>query len=93
MVKVLTPPAKFITNSCRKNAFNYDKGVLAEILQPIMGKGLMPPDISADISVAISCKNAFNYDKGVLAEILEPIMRKGIPADLDTFSAPPPAAP
>jgi cytochrome P450 family 97 subfamily B polypeptide 3 len=29
----------------RENAFNYDKGVLAEILEPIMGKGLIPADI------------------------------------------------
>ena len=27
------------------NAFNYDKGVLAEILEPIMGKGLIPADL------------------------------------------------
>ncbi len=25
--------------------FNYDKGVLAEILEPIMGKGLIPADL------------------------------------------------
>lgn len=25
--------------------FNYDKGVLAEILEPIMGKGLIPADV------------------------------------------------
>ena len=31
---------------CRQeNAFNYDKGVLAEILEPIMGKGLIPADL------------------------------------------------
>ena len=24
---------------------NYDKGVLAEILEPIMGKGLIPADL------------------------------------------------
>jgi cytochrome P450 len=29
----------------RENAYNYDKGVLAEILEPIMGKGLIPADI------------------------------------------------
>ncbi|XP_039146545.1 cytochrome P450 97B2, chloroplastic [Dioscorea cayenensis subsp. rotundata] len=29
----------------RENAFSYDKGVLAEILEPIMGKGLIPADI------------------------------------------------
>jgi cytochrome P450 len=29
----------------KDNAFNYDKGVLAEILKPIMGKGLIPADI------------------------------------------------
>jgi len=29
----------------RDNAFNYDKGVLAEILEPIMGKGLIPADL------------------------------------------------
>ncbi|EOA17958.1 hypothetical protein CARUB_v10006369mg [Capsella rubella] len=29
----------------RENAFNYDKGVLAEILEPIMGKGLIPADL------------------------------------------------
>ncbi len=27
------------------NAFNYDKGVLADILEPIMGKGLIPADL------------------------------------------------
>ena len=27
------------------NASNYDKGVLAEILEPIMGKGLIPADL------------------------------------------------
>jgi hypothetical protein len=32
--------------SClQENAFNYDKGVLAEILEPIMGKGLIPADL------------------------------------------------
>uniref|UniRef100_A0ACD5V8Z0 Uncharacterized protein n=2 Tax=Avena sativa TaxID=4498 RepID=A0ACD5V8Z0_AVESA len=29
----------------RENAFDYDKGVLAEILEPIMGKGLIPADL------------------------------------------------
>ncbi|XP_051194693.1 cytochrome P450 97B2, chloroplastic isoform X1 [Lolium perenne] len=29
----------------RENAFAYDKGVLAEILEPIMGKGLIPADL------------------------------------------------
>lgn len=29
----------------RENAFGYDKGVLADILEPIMGKGLIPADI------------------------------------------------
>ncbi|QDZ19103.1 cytochrome P450 [Chloropicon primus] len=29
----------------KDNAFNFDKGVLAEILKPIMGKGLIPADI------------------------------------------------
>ena len=29
----------------KENAFNYDKGVLAEILKPIMGKGLIPADL------------------------------------------------
>lgn len=29
----------------RENAFNYDKGVLADILEPIMGKGLIPADL------------------------------------------------
>ncbi|XP_009612398.1 cytochrome P450 97B2, chloroplastic isoform X1 [Nicotiana tomentosiformis] len=29
----------------RENAFSYDKGVLAEILEPIMGKGLIPADL------------------------------------------------
>eukprot|EP00775_Hariotina_reticulata_P002604 gene2604-2906_t len=31
--------------SAHENAFNYDKGVLAEILEPIMGKGLIPADL------------------------------------------------
>ncbi|KAH9316419.1 hypothetical protein KI387_025046, partial [Taxus chinensis] len=29
----------------RENAFVYDKGVLADILEPIMGKGLIPADL------------------------------------------------
>ncbi|XP_072962595.1 cytochrome P450 97B2, chloroplastic isoform X2 [Typha angustifolia] len=29
----------------RESAFSYDKGVLAEILEPIMGKGLIPADL------------------------------------------------
>lgn len=29
----------------RDNSYNYDKGVLAEILEPIMGKGLIPADL------------------------------------------------
>ena len=29
----------------KENAFNYDKGVLAEILEPIMGTGLIPADL------------------------------------------------
>ncbi|KAK9834172.1 hypothetical protein WJX81_005149 [Elliptochloris bilobata] len=29
----------------KENAGNYDKGVLAEILEPIMGKGLIPADL------------------------------------------------
>lgn len=29
----------------KENATNYDKGVLAEILEPIMGKGLIPADL------------------------------------------------
>ncbi|EPS66221.1 hypothetical protein M569_08554, partial [Genlisea aurea] len=29
----------------RDNAFTYDKGVLADILEPIMGKGLIPADL------------------------------------------------
>ncbi|VFQ76106.1 unnamed protein product [Cuscuta campestris] len=29
----------------RENAFSYSKGVLAEILEPIMGKGLIPADL------------------------------------------------
>lgn len=29
----------------RENLFSYDKGVLADILEPIMGKGLIPADI------------------------------------------------
>nr|KYP52637.1 Cytochrome P450 97B2 [Cajanus cajan] len=29
----------------RENAFSYDKGMLADILEPIMGKGLIPADL------------------------------------------------
>lgn len=29
----------------RENAFSYDKGILADILEPIMGKGLIPADL------------------------------------------------
>jgi hypothetical protein len=29
----------------KENAMNYDKGVLGEILEPIMGKGLIPADL------------------------------------------------
>jgi hypothetical protein len=32
-------------NHAQENTFNYDKGVLAEILEPIMGKGLIPADL------------------------------------------------
>lgn len=34
-----------LISSAQENAFNYDKGVLAEILEPIMGKGLIPADL------------------------------------------------
>lgn len=34
-----------MTLPVQENAFNYDKGVLAEILEPIMGKGLIPADL------------------------------------------------
>jgi cytochrome P450 len=34
-----------VTYVLQDNAFNYDKGVLAEILEPIMGKGLIPADL------------------------------------------------
>ncbi|CAM6091834.1 unnamed protein product [Calypogeia fissa] len=30
----------------RENSFGYDKGVLADILEPIMGKGLIPADLA-----------------------------------------------
>lgn len=33
-----------IRHILRDNAKAYDKGVLAEILEPIMGKGLIPAD-------------------------------------------------
>lgn len=41
-------PNVAIRHACcllQENAFNYDKGVLAEILEPIMGKGLIPADL------------------------------------------------
>jgi cytochrome P450 len=36
---------QYFTHLLQENAFNYDKGVLAEILEPIMGKGLIPADL------------------------------------------------
>jgi cytochrome P450 family 97 subfamily B polypeptide 3 len=33
-----------INPSLQDNPLNYDKGILAEILEPIMGKGLIPAD-------------------------------------------------
>lgn len=33
-----------INQSLQDNPLNYDKGILAEILEPIMGKGLIPAD-------------------------------------------------
>jgi hypothetical protein len=50
--KLLFGPKSFIVVSdpivakhiLRDNARAYDKGVLAEILKPIMGKGLIPAD-------------------------------------------------
>ena len=38
-----SPDAK--PHTTQENAYNYDKGVLAEILEPIMGKGLIPADL------------------------------------------------
>lgn len=34
-----------VQSAAQENTFNYDKGVLAEILEPIMGKGLIPADL------------------------------------------------
>ena len=42
MAAVCIPEVAWIL---QENAFNYDKGVLAEILEPIMGKGLIPADL------------------------------------------------
>ena len=52
MYKLLFGPKSFIVISdpvifkyiLRDNAKAYDKGILAEILEPIMGKGLIPAD-------------------------------------------------
>ena len=41
---VISDP-QVVRHILRDNAFNYDKGVLAEILEPIMGKGLIPADL------------------------------------------------
>jgi hypothetical protein len=35
----------FLSRPLQENHTNYDKGVLAEILEPIMGKGLIPADL------------------------------------------------
>eukprot|EP00887_Chlorella_sp_A99_P005162 scaffold40.g5162.t1 len=45
--KLVFGPKAFVVVSdpVVENAFNYDKGVLAEILEPIMGKGLIPADL------------------------------------------------
>lgn len=40
--KTTADPCRYIL---KENSFNYDKGVLAEILEPIMGKGLIPADL------------------------------------------------
>ena len=41
------PPEALTFSLCwtQENPYNYDKGVLAEILEPIMGKGLIPADL------------------------------------------------
>ena len=41
---VISDP-RVVKHLLKDNAFNYDKGVLAEILEPIMGKGLIPADL------------------------------------------------
>lgn len=41
---VISDP-QVVKHLLKDNAFNYDKGVLAEILEPIMGKGLIPADL------------------------------------------------
>ena len=41
----LLPSFNFCDSCLQENAMNYDKGVLAEILEPIMGKGLIPADL------------------------------------------------
>ena len=45
---VLHRPCRKLLGACcplQENYLNYDKGVLAEILEPIMGKGLIPADL------------------------------------------------
>lgn len=46
LVIIFAPCHHFFTLSSflQDNPLNYDKGILAEILEPIMGKGLIPAD-------------------------------------------------
>ncbi len=44
-ILILTQAPDAKPHTTQENAYNYDKGVLAEILEPIMGKGLIPADL------------------------------------------------
>lgn len=42
---IVVSDPQVVKHLLKDNAYNYDKGVLAEILEPIMGKGLIPADL------------------------------------------------
>lgn len=42
---IVVSDPQVVKHLLRDNPYNYDKGVLAEILEPIMGKGLIPADL------------------------------------------------
>lgn len=42
---IVVSDPQVVKHLLKDNPYNYDKGVLAEILEPIMGKGLIPADL------------------------------------------------
>ncbi|KAJ1482023.1 hypothetical protein T484DRAFT_1805399, partial [Baffinella frigidus] len=82
---LIVSDASVVRHLLSESALKYDKGILAEILEPIMGQGLISgyEPLHAAHNQAV---HALKYDKGILADILEPIMGQGlIPADLNTW--------